>query len=146
MHAGSVSAPFSRRLCSPVTPLVQSRITKKHGLSHTHETTHERGCSSVRFSHQTVYIYGCCRGRRHCYDEGAFRDVTFDPKYKCKILLKSPDTGVLRRWFLFCAALYTYIIRIICISCEYTTTYRPPAMMPPLPSLHRSSCNLYTYY
>lgn len=75
---------------SPVTPLA-SRITKKHELSHIYTKRRTREGAVVCAPALQCPVYGCCR-RRHCY-EGAFRDVTFDPKYKCKILLKSPDTG-----------------------------------------------------
>lgn len=114
---GLSSSSFQRGIClrslfatiiatrSPVTPLAR-RITKKHERSpiHTKRPTWEGAvCAPVL----QCPVYGCCR-RRHCY-EGAFRDVTFDPKYKCKILLKSPDTGAPPVVPLLCHYTFIYI-------------------------------------
>jgi len=153
IRGGSVFAPFSRRLSQlahqPVTPLSRRLYNEKTRV-HTH--THGRAKRPVREGAavcpycDALYIYGRCR-RRHCY-EGAFRDVTLNPKYKCKILLKSPDTGAPPVVPLLCYYIYIYIYTY-CIH-VYTRYIRvstspnpPPPSLPPctLPS-PQSSCSL----
>lgn len=153
IRGGSVFAPFSRRLSQlahqPVTPLSRRLYNEKTRV-HTHTRSAKRpvreGAAVCQY-YDALYIYGRCRRCRHCY-EGAFRNVTLNPKYKCKILLKSPDTGAPPVVPLLCHYIHLYIYihiytRYICVS---TPPNPPPPSLPPrtLPS-PQSSCNLYIH-
>lgn len=91
-------------------PSVTTLITKKPGFTHTGGRSKRpvREGAAVCPYCDALYIHGRCRRRRHCY-EGAFRDVTLNPKYKCKILLKSPDTGAPPVVPLLCHYIHLYI-------------------------------------